>query len=372
MSQHRLTSLDMLRGIAALWMIQVHITNQILDPTLRTGPFFTALNVSNGFVAPAFLFCAGMGLWIALSRKTEDYLALGPALQRYVRRLAYILFWAFMLHVPMEAMQAYPMGSLESWLQFDVLHTIVGGSVACLGVFLWTRSVRGATVAFGVLALAMIAGAPLIATVDFRSTPAFVQALFDSTFSPFPLWPWMLYVVAGAAVAGIVVPRAHQSNMAWRLIGLGLVLTFGIMLRKEFGPAMSWDDQWWHRSPDVFLFRIGGILLLLGALMSMPQKWGNAKGWQYVQTMGAESLFMYISHLMIVYGSTGASIIAALSLEASEYSTVALAFVVVTGPLSVLAYGWRWVRKHHPHWAMRVLAVQCASMVAWLLTLLLS
>ncbi|MCX6141239.1 MAG: heparan-alpha-glucosaminide N-acetyltransferase domain-containing protein, partial [Candidatus Kapabacteria bacterium] len=96
----RFAFLDVVRGLAVIWMIQVHVTNVVLDPSLRVGWFFDALNISNGFVAPTFIFCAGAGLWIALSRKGPTYRLFGSELFTYLRRLSYILVWAYVLHAP--------------------------------------------------------------------------------------------------------------------------------------------------------------------------------------------------------------------------------------------------------------------------------
>lgn len=371
MSKQRLAFLDYVRGIAVLWMIQVHITNQILDPALRTGWFFTILNVSNGFVAPAFLFGAGMGLWIALSRKADDYMQLGTALQRYLRRLAYILAWAYMLHVPMAALQQSPIGDLSSWLQFDVLQTIVAGSLLCLAIAIVLRSVSRATVAYEVLASATIIAAPYLMGIQVdESQPMLLRVLIDRSVSPFPLVPWALYVVAGAAMAGWVVPRAHQASTAWWLIGVGMSAATIVMLRYCFGPTMPWDDAWWQGSPELMLFRLGGILCVMGAMMLVANYECPTKVLPFLQTMGSESLFMYISHLMIVYGATGAWLITTLGLSHSNYGMVAIAWIVVTAPLAALAYGWRWIRKHHPHWAFRITAAHMASMVLWLLWLM--
>jgi uncharacterized membrane protein len=367
MSKQRLAFLDYLRGIAVLWMIQVHVTNQILDPALRSGWWFTILNISNGFVAPAFLFGAGMGLWIALARKADDYLHLGPALLRYLRRLGYILVWAYMLHVPLEALTQRPMGDLSSWLQFDVLQTIVFGSMLCLAIAIMVRSVSVATYIYAALAIAIIAGAPyLMGMQTDESMPMAFRVLVDKTVSPFPLVPWSAYVLAGASMAALVVPRAHTPSTPWWLMGAGTLVATAVMLRYSYGPSMPWDEWWWQGSPELMVFRLGGILAVMGLMLRISTTATAPRILSFLQVMGSESLFMYISHLMIVYGALGAMLIAALGLSQSGYGMVFIAWVVVTAPLAALAYRWRWVRQHHPHWAFRIVSVHVASMLLWL------
>ncbi|MBU3741713.1 MAG: DUF1624 domain-containing protein, partial [Candidatus Kapabacteria bacterium] len=148
MSTQRFMFLDVARGIAVLWMIQVHITNQLIDPAIRSTIPFRALNLSNGYVAPTFIFCAGAGLWIALSRKGQDFLGGGAALWDYMRRLSFILFWAYLLHMPLYSLERWlhvAPAELMGGLQFDVLHTIVFASLTVLGVFLTVRNLVAAT-----------------------------------------------------------------------------------------------------------------------------------------------------------------------------------------------------------------------------------
>jgi predicted acyltransferase len=138
----RYAFLDVLRAIAVIWMIQVHVTNVFLDTELRSGWFFTLLNISNGFVAPTFIFCAGGGLWIALSRKGAQYLALDPSLWQYLKRLAYILFWAYVLHMPawsLVEMTTLPTDVLFTGFQVDVLQTIVYSSLFAVATFFLMR-----------------------------------------------------------------------------------------------------------------------------------------------------------------------------------------------------------------------------------------
>ena len=54
--------IDVLRGLAVLFMIETHTVNALLDPALRAGTFHDALTYVNGLVAPAFLFAAGFSI----------------------------------------------------------------------------------------------------------------------------------------------------------------------------------------------------------------------------------------------------------------------------------------------------------------------
>ena len=221
-SGQRYVFLDVLRGIAVLWMVQVHVTNVFLFPELRTGSFFEWLNISNGFVAPAFLFCAGSGLWIALSRKGGAYLKFDSSLALYLRRLAYILFWAYLLHIPtfsLMGMLDLPHEQLVMGLQVDILQTIVYASLVVLAAFLILRDLHRAAIAS-----ALIAGVISITTVWLwpwaeRALPEPLSVMLTPR-SPFPLLPWMAYLLMGVFVTGWFMRTQDKTRLAqWFVLG---------------------------------------------------------------------------------------------------------------------------------------------------------
>ena len=54
----RIRAIDWLRGLAVLFMIQTHALG-LLQPALREGSAFAALQWVDGLVAPAFILAAG-------------------------------------------------------------------------------------------------------------------------------------------------------------------------------------------------------------------------------------------------------------------------------------------------------------------------
>ena len=57
-----------MKGLAVIWMIEVHATNALVRPALRAGAAFDWLNYGNGLIAPAFLFTSGALFLVTLKR----------------------------------------------------------------------------------------------------------------------------------------------------------------------------------------------------------------------------------------------------------------------------------------------------------------
>ncbi len=362
--KQRFAFLDVVRAVAVLWMIQVHVTNRIIDPSLKSHWFyFYPLNLSNGFVAPAFIFCAGAGLYIALSRKGLRFLEFREEFWLYLRRLAYILMWAYMLHVPAYSISKVLRMSvveLRNWLQVDVLQTIVYGSLLALGTFFLTRSMSRTVVAWSILAVLVFTCTVFIwQWLPYSGLPYYItMALSYQPPTNFPLLPWTGYLFAGGAIAGWFFQTTNKDRLArWFVIG-GLLAPCVIFPLKWWGGWSPWIDYWWQSSPGMHLFRLSGILVVFGALYLIDDKLQSSSVGRFLQITGRESLFMYISHLLIVYGKGAPALIEYFGIGNAHYGTILITWVALTLPLLGLMWLWNRFKTSYPKQSQWVLAGQ--------------
>lgn len=69
---NRALFIDMLKGIALLIMIEVHVVNALLSPDVKSASWFEILNYINGLVAPAFTFTSGMVFVLSLQKGLDE------------------------------------------------------------------------------------------------------------------------------------------------------------------------------------------------------------------------------------------------------------------------------------------------------------
>lgn len=346
----RFAFLDAARGIAVLWMIQVHVTNVILDPALRASWWFNLLNISNGYVAPTFIFCAGSGLWIALSRRGTIYLEAGTELWTYLKRLSYVLFCAYVMHTPvfsLHGMLASPEATWTSWLQLDVLHVIVYASLAALAVFFVLRDLMRSTFAYGIIAAVIMAVS--------WSVPR-------GGVSQFPLLPWSGYLFAGAAITGWFMQSPDKTRLARLFVIIGLVGPILLFASKGLAIAMPWDAVWW-RSPSGLLFRVCATLLLLGSLFHIEESLANSRLGRLLVTLGNESLFMYIGHLLLVYGSLVPWLDTLVGKHHFGLDITLTIWIAVTALFTLLMLAWRHLKADRPERAALLLKLQVGGLI---------
>lgn len=349
----RFIFLDVARGLAVLWMIQVHITSVFIDPAIHVNTSFDILNVTNGYVAPTFIFLAGAGFWIAMSRKINDYLHGGKPLNLYVRRLFYILWCAFTLHIPFYSLERTLMASVEELLpglQVDVLHTIVYSTFVGLAFVFIGRSIKNVTRLSAVAALFVL----------FSSW--WVWTEFPSS-SPFPMFPWSFYFFAGVTLTSVFMRSTNKSMMSKIWIASGLLVPVVLFTLKLSTLPAPWSlDIWWKATPSILLFCCTATLTLLGILYLNEDRLQRSRIGKFLQVVGQESLFMYVSHLILVYGKAAQTAQHMIGLPPQGYLGIAMIWMVITIPLLVIMWYWHSIKKDRPELAQRIYALQIIVM----------
>jgi uncharacterized membrane protein len=350
---HRFLFIDILRGLAVFVMIEVHVVNALLLPELRTGDFFRVLNFVNGLVAPSFIFIAGFAFAISARRKWNDYTIPSRPLSVQLRRLTIIVLIGYLLHLPVFSFRKLLYHSTpqmwERFFQVDVLHCI-GVSLIFLQVLVllfkrekWVYTIAGL---FGVI---FIFGAPLVWMKDFaESIPLPLAAYLNNKhYSLFPLFPWSGYLMAAAVLSYFFVRMNESGRIARYMVGVSILavtmIAGGIVF--EILPFSLYPvADFWRTSPQFFFIRLGIVILLLVGLWWGEQRF-HYQG-SFLTRFGQESLIVYTTHLMIIYGSVfGDKSIASIIGRTQGYG---MAFAITAGLIVLmigLAYLWHWLKR---------------------------
>ncbi len=155
------------------------------------------------------------------------------------------------------------------------------------------------------LGLAIAGLAPLVYSVDFqRVFPAPLAGYFnDKTQSLFPVFPWSAFMIAGAASAAWFLAARRANRERQFMTGaavLGAAMALAGYFLPPFGFLPGGQAASWRADPRTFLLRLGIVLLLLWACwlygtVRSPRK-------SVLLDVSRESLFVYVAHLMLIYG----------------------------------------------------------------------
>ena len=316
----RVEYIDLLRGWAVIVMIETHVINATLSADLAKGPFFEVLNFINGLVAPSFLFASGLAYAITTRRKVNDYLSLGFPLFRQVGRLLLVLSIGYMLHIPRFNYYhlRYEAGARawENFFQVDVLHCIAVSLLLLQGLLLLLRSERLLYRTMIGVTLVVVFATPLMWGIEFRNflpvpVAAYMNGLHDSLF---PLFPWSAFLFAGAITGYYSVESKEKKRLdpasggeqgfMRLLVRVALAVVLISFVLHPLASALYPTYDYWRSSPSFYLLRLGLVVLLAVGMFFYEQANGVSPR-SVVTLIGRESLIVYTTHLLLVYGDFG-------------------------------------------------------------------
>jgi uncharacterized membrane protein len=305
-SKNRALFIDMLKGLALIVMIEVHVVNSMLMPALKESWWFPTLNFINGLVAPSFSFASGMVFVLSLQKGVDQLRTFGKEFWRKLSRIGLIFFVGYSLHLPYYSLnkilsnQTQP--NLESLFTVDILQIISTGLIVLFFARIFIKSEKRFYNFILILTAVILIISPLMWKIDFANyLPLFFANYFNKMHgSLFPVFPWWAFVFSGAYVAKYYL-EAKQNNsektLTRKMIITGLlfylisVVVMYVLFVKELANIIP--------NPFFFLERFGLILLSLGMFRVYLNNKENYSS--LILDVSRESLLVYWVHLQLIY-----------------------------------------------------------------------
>lgn len=348
-------------------MLQGHSFRALLYSTAQVDQFYVMQELFHGLTAPVFLVGAGLTFVIATRARWEEYHRINPSLVRRVGRIFLVLGLGYLLHLPFFSLRKILGEATEANLlqlsQSDVLHCIGFGLLLLHLLIFFFRSQRRFYGLVLVATTAIPILTPLFWDIDFtRYYPPVVSQLLNSVHgSPFPLFPYLAFVLVGVIVSWEFI-RAAEKNLQIRFMNrlfiLGPTLVLGGLLLDSVPFQLYPKYDFWYTSPAYFAVRAGVVIVLIATfwhLARMVEKHGIRNraltfGRNALGLLGKESLLIYVVHMMILYGSVinpETNLRSVLGETLGVYSTAGVVILFLASML-LLAIGWNRLRTKSP------------------------
>jgi uncharacterized membrane protein len=302
----RLLFIDLLRGLAILIMIEVHVFNAFMRPELKATQWFSILNFINGLVAPSFLFISGFAFIISTQNKHDELFKFGALFWKKMSRIGLIFLLGYSLHLPFFSLaKIIREVTPQLWISFynvDVLQNIAAGLLYILLARVFIKSDKVFFYFILISCALFIFVSPFIWEHDFANYfPVPIACYFNSVYgSFFPLFPWIGFLLAGA-VCSILYLKSREINNEKSFIiqvaALGLILIAAghFYLSPLFPRAYTAIKP----HPMFFFERLGYVLTFLSLCWKFSSMF-ETRG-KIIIEMGRESLLVYYLHLQIIY-----------------------------------------------------------------------
>jgi uncharacterized membrane protein len=323
----RLFYVDVLRGLAILFMVIDHAFDWWMDSAGHSNPFANYTKFIGTLAAPLFLFLVGLGLALWYDREKHKGETVGKINLNLIRRGFVIFLWGYLLNL----LVFYVGNNTQDLLAIDVLQTIglsIWLVIPLLGMPIWF-------IVLLYLGLATIGQTAASWTVPNWLAP-FVTG--QSGIGYFPLALWFPYACLGLAFGKTITGEQQPKNNMLSIVLLGLV---SLLIIPLINPNLGYR----HPRPIFVLFSIAFIFWLT----ALTWFWTDylAKRGPVVhalQIMGRASLWIYVIHHLIGYRLfwllgwvNGRS-------WRGEYGTFSplLAAVLLLGLVSIMILGSQW------------------------------
>jgi len=329
-------------------MIETHVVNATLLPSLREGDLFHVLSFLNGLVAPSFVFAAGLAFAVTLRRKIGDYLHWTPVLRTQLARLLLILIIGYILHIPKFSLNhlLYVAGE-QAWRDFfqvDVLQCIAVTLLFLQFLVLILRTESRLSVAAAAVSLLVVFTTPIVWTVDAAALLPVPLAAYvnPGVRSQFPLFPWAAFLLCGAMTGYAYLElreRIRPYLLAAGLAAIALSFVLDPLLAHVY-PVYSY----WRGSPSFFLLRLGLVLAISYVLYAYELRRGVRPS-SLITLVGRESLMVYVAHLLLIYGNFGTFNFRDTVAHSFGYPAAFGVSLVLIALMCLLAFVWSRIKR---------------------------
>ena len=360
-SKQRYLFIDFLRFIAVVFMIQGHTFEALLDLKIRSNTLFFVHDFFHGFVAPMFLFASGVAFGIATFKKWEEHVAPTKHVARRIGKFTGLLAIGYALHLPYLSLQKILYNSTDADLailfQVDALHCIAVTLLLLQAAVFIIRNEKKFVLFAGITGTIIVFLAPVLWRADFRETLPlwFASYLNAANYSWFPLFPWSGYMMYGTVFAWLFInaKEHHQAVQLMQKLVVWGVASFTISLILVSLPFQLYPPHdVWKSNPLIVFARLGFVAVVTSGVFFAEYSMKIKSA--IPQIMGRESLFIYVVHLVIVYGSVinlGLKHLFQPTLSVAESLLVFVGVFLVTVSFT---YGWHHFKKNYKRSAIAV------------------
>lgn len=383
--------IDLIRGLAVIFMIEAHCINVWLRHDLINHN----INFFNGLIAPSFIMCSGYSQAISifdLNNKIRPFYPIS-------KRICIILLCGYFLHTPALIFKKWSISvNLQDCLELfkiDVLQCIGFSILILYGLAKITKKpiIYAAMSLLAAIVTSVIAPylwQPNVADGIWMPIRGLINGNPDRGVTAlFPLVPWFAFAAFGAAL-GIfyrqmriitIDNKTRWSELKWLMV----LMLIGIML---YIWGNTYVEKWliyklWSKYECWRLYnttlpsiaqRIGIVCItgsLLGIIDSIYQK--NIPGSNIIKIASKESLIIYLVHLKLIFGILLIEPIVNYTHwywhSLDWYTLIPITIFIITTSVMAGVYWQKWCSNKFFNY--KVKRVIIASLMIWIFTMTL-
>lgn len=331
---NRTQTADLLKGIAALLMIQVHIielfaTQNIFDSNIGKVLLF----LGGPPVAPVFIII--FGYFIAASKKSTIQLIL-----RGFKIILLGLFLNIALNLNLIISVNKGIFNIDIWPYIFGVDILPLAGISIIIIAALKKIIDKSLIAIvALIILSAFLGNFLLNYIPESPILKYIFSPFYGVapWSYFPLFPWLSYSLAGIAFYKI---RQHSFfnllNSTKTKIIIGVLFLLFLVITIQYAIAISSNLQdYYHHGLIFFLWVISFLSFYSFFINEIEKKLGNSIVFKYIKWLGKNITAVYVIQWIII-GNVATEIYKTVS----NPPVLFICFLAVTGVSSAICYLW--------------------------------
>ncbi len=345
-----------MRAFAVLMMVQGHTVDALLGEEYRNfdSVFFSVWHTLRGFTAPIFMFTSGVVFTYLLMLKGNTFNE-NPRVWKGIKRFLLLVGIGYLLRYPTWRLVDFRYVTEAQWHTFfavDALHLIGIGLLFILIVYFISDKIKVNFVIVSLFSFCFILVlTPKVYSINWNEiVPLWIADYLTNDYgSLFPLFPWLAYMFAGSILGYLLAKKKGiQRNIKFS-VSLMIVGAILVILNKfdfQIIRLAGLDNIRFTEVSLVFL-RLGVVLILNGFVSFLVIEVKEIP--TIVLKTGANTLPIYVVHLIILYGSAWSPglwkyVGRSFSLEATLLSVI-LMFIFVILLVMIIENSQKYRRK---------------------------
>ncbi len=295
-----------MRGLLIIFMIETHVTNVFLLSSLKTTYWFTILNFFNGLIAPGFLFISGFVFFLTTEKKLNEILKFQMYFWKKIGRIVLIFLIGISLHLPYlsltRLLNEKDQYILNEFFSVDILHCIAIGLFILLILKIIIKKQNIFNIILIIISLLILIISPILWNANLQeSLPLYISNyLSPSEYSRFPLFPWLIFIFAGAITSYYFI-QSQEKNLIRNYMKIIMIIgVVGILMGHLLLSNLFHNQTFSIRPNPIFVIQRISYSITIFSLcyfyLLRKEKIPNL-----ILTMSFESLLIYWLHLQIIY-----------------------------------------------------------------------
>ncbi|NOR86141.1 MAG: DUF1624 domain-containing protein [Bacteroidales bacterium] len=331
----RLATPDLLKGIAILFMIQVHLMELFARPVIY-GSWLGKISLFLGGTPAAPIFMMIMGYFVAKANLSS---------MKLIRRGVQLIIWGILLNIALNfhilIRIIYDHWNFDLWQFIFGVDILPLAGLSLIFIALLPKVVKEKWYLLLLIIIVIFGFGTLINGENISSPWNYLSSFIigGTTWSYFPVLPWLAYVLSGYAflkLEGFFLTWSwHQYYKIFLIVGFIIFLS----LSWNYASSITHNlEDYYHHGIDFYIWSVVFSLFWAGFIFLYAQDLSNTLFGKYLIFTGKNITSIYVFQWLIIGN------MATTWYKQQDWMVIIVSFIFIIIVSSALSWTWNYLK----------------------------